>query len=283
MLFKTVGILAAVAFAQDTDTTFSAQDANEIDVSDVAGEVVVRAWDRDEIRIQARHGRRTEIRIRRRRGAVRVSSEGRYAQRMADVEITVPRGLGVSMDGMFSSLDVEDVGGPVSAETVQGALRVTGAEGAVTLTSIQGPISVARSSGIIRISVVSGNAEVSGVDGEIVVEAIAGSVSLSNMTASKAEVGTVGGSVRYEGRIAPGGEYWLSSHSGSVTLEVPADTDADVWSATVSGRIHIRMTDENESLGRGTHEFTLGSGGADIELESFSGSVTIRTPRRDPS
>lgn len=278
LVLKTIGLMAAVALAQDTDTTFAAEGATAIDLDNVAGEVVVRAWDRDEIRVQARHGRRTEIRIRRRQNSLRVSSEGRFAAGIADLDITVPRGFTVSAEGMFSGLDVEGVGGAVRAQSIEGSLRVVGGRGDIDLNSIKGRITVESSEGRIRISAIQQQVELTDVGGEVSVEAVSGSVSLRGMTASKVEAGTVSGSVFFEGVVADGGEYWLSTHSGRVTMEVPADTNGDFWAATVSGSTRIQMPDRRENLGRGSHEFQLGRGGADVELESFSGPVIVRTP-----
>jgi len=279
LVLKTIGLMAAVAFAQDTDTTFAADGLTAIDLDNAAGEVVVRSWDRDEIRVQAQHGRRTEIRIRRRQNSLRISSEGRFASGIADLEITVPRGLDVTAEGMFSGLDVEGVGGAVRAETIEGALRVVGARGDIHLSSIKGRILVEASEGRVRIAAVQQQVELRDVTGEVSVEAVSGSISLLGMNSFKVEAGTVSGSIHYEGILADGGEYWLSTHSGRVLMELPADASGDFWAATVSGAARIQMPGRNENLGRGTHEFQLGQGGAEVEIESFSGSVTVRTRR----
>ena len=279
LVLKTFGLMAAIAFAQDTDTTFAADGATAIDLDNAAGEVVVRAWDRDDIRVQAQHGRRTEVRIRRRQNSLRISTEGRFAPGIADLEITVPRGFAVTAEGMFSGLDVEGVGGAVRAETIEGALRVVGGEGDIHLSSIKGRITVESSEGRVRIAAVQQQVELRDVAGEVAIEAVSGSITMLGMNASKVEAGTVSGSIQYEGIVADGGEYWLSSHSGRVVMEVPENTNGDFWAATVSGGARIQMPERSENLGRGTHEFQLGRGGADVELESFSGSVTVRTPR----
>ncbi|MEZ4417154.1 MAG: hypothetical protein R3E10_15480 [Gemmatimonadota bacterium] len=272
----TIGLAAALLVAQDTDTTFAAAGATQIEVSGAAGSVVVRAWDRDEIRVVAEHARSTEIEIRRRADAWRIGTERRWGGGIADYEITVPRGYDVTVGGMYFSLDVEGVGGAVEAQSIEGDMRIVGGRGDVDLNAINGRVTVEESEGTIHLKSAAESMELRALAGEVMVEAIGGNVTLSEMSASKVEVRSVGGNVRYEGVLSPGGEYVLSSHGGNITVQIPEGTNADVWVATVMGNIDVDLPGVAE-VGEGRRrEFRLGTGGAELDLETFGGRISLR-------
>lgn len=272
----TVGLLAMLAVAQDTDTTFAAAGARHIEVSNAAGTVQVRTWDRDAVRVRAAHSRRTEIEIRRREDTWRLSTDRGITGGIADYELTVPRGFGVTVDGMYFTLDVEGVGGPVEAQSIEGAMRVVGARGVVELHAINGRITLEDTEGTIKLGGAAERMDLRDVGGDVTIESIGGDVQMTEMSASKVDVSSVGGDIRYSGTLADAGEYVFTSHGGSVTVAVPEGTNADVWAASVMGEIDIGLTGADERAERGRRQFTLGRGGADLEIETFGGRITIR-------
>src|SRR5687767_2174362 len=61
--------------APQTDQTISVARGSRLTVSNFAGEVVVRTWDRDQLRVQARHVSRAKVNVRQAGNAVQVTSE----------------------------------------------------------------------------------------------------------------------------------------------------------------------------------------------------------------
>ena len=86
------GALAIVAGVQDTDTTFAANGARALELSNPGGQVVVRVWDRDEVRVQADHSRRTYIEIDRSSdGAIEIEPDAEMGPAtVVDFQITIP-------------------------------------------------------------------------------------------------------------------------------------------------------------------------------------------------
>jgi len=101
---------------------------------------------------------------------------------------------------------------------------------------------------------------------------------MEDLTTTAAEAETVSGIIRYRGTVGEGGDYFFSSHSGRIVLELPPDANADVRVATMSGGRSLDHSGITETVtrSRSRSRVTLGSGGAEIEVETFSGSVTIR-------
>src|SRR5574341_1742836 len=72
-----LAILAAVslALAQQTDTTLPVRQGARLDVENFGGEIVVRTWAQDRVRIQATHSSRDWIEVSASPSAVRVEAD----------------------------------------------------------------------------------------------------------------------------------------------------------------------------------------------------------------
>jgi len=109
---------------------------------------------------------------------------------------------------------------------------------------------------------------------------VSGSIRVEASDIEQGDFEAVSGSVRFTGALSPGARLSAESHSGSVVLNLPADTSARFQVETFSGSI-------NNGFGGGEAErtsryapgkrldFTIGSGDAQVRVESFSGSVTL--------
>ena len=88
----------------------------------------------------------------------------------------------------------------------------------------------------------------------------------------------------WKGNASVGGSvvhFNIESMSGSVTLLVPASVSADFDISTFSGSIDNDIGPSAERTSKFTPEkelsFSTGGGGATISIESFSGSIKIKT------
>ncbi len=278
-MLTTLGLVAVLTVAaQDTDTTFAADGATRLDIEGPAGEVVVRGWDRDEIRVQADHSRRTELEIYHRRGTIQIEAEGAgwSWNAIADMEITVPRGIEVSIDGMNTDVDIQDVGGAVDVSTLQGNVIVAGGRNDVTVETVNGRVRISDVDGDTEVSSAAGIIEIDGAEGEVVVEAVGGEVVLLNMRAHSVEVSSVGGRIEYQGLVAANGDYYFGSHGGPVVLELDPDVQADFRVVSAMGRIRTDYPGVPQPSRKGRLSFTLGDGSAEVEVETWGGTITIR-------
>jgi DUF4097 and DUF4098 domain-containing protein YvlB len=113
------------------------------------------------------------------------------------------------------------------------------------------------------------------------VTSVSGDIEIHNATSNRVAAQTTSGDVFYDGRIDAGGRYELSTHSGDVTVRVPDDVSAAVSLQTYSGEIEsdFPITLEGGVTIGGqprTIDFRIGSGGARITMNSFSGSVSLQ-------
>src|SRR5262245_19721827 len=72
----------------DTDETVAVTKGTRLSVNNFAGEVQVRTWDRDAVRVQAFHSRRSGVGIKPGNGVLTVTSSGMSAA--IDYDISVP-------------------------------------------------------------------------------------------------------------------------------------------------------------------------------------------------
>lgn len=272
------GGLAVLTLAQQTDTIIPARGATRLDLENRGGQVIVHTWDRDDIQIRAEHSSRTMVEIDRLGNVIEIEAEARRGPAtIVDYELTVPRALDLNIEGMFTTVTIEDADGAVEVETLEGDINIRGGRGSVIAESTNGEVTVEGAQGRVEVSSVSRGVRVSDSSGEILAETVSGPVILQGIAATSVEAGTVSGRVEYEGTIEDGGRYVFGTHAGRIVLTLPAGVNATVALASLTGGIgadYPGAPTEFERRERTT--FTLGTGSARIEAETFSGGITIR-------
>ena len=269
-----------------TDRTVTVTKGARLSVTNDAGEVVLRTWDRDSIRVLAKHNSRATIDIQTTGNIVTV--RGRASGGPVggiDFEITAPVWLPVKVSGQFIYIGIEGVQNEVSAETVRGDIVVKGGSGFVTAKSIDGEVIVEDAKGRINVSTVNEGIRITGASGEVSADSTNGDIMLSKVDAKSLEVTTVNGDVRYEGTIGSTGQYRFSTHNGDITMILPETTNATFTVRTYNGDFSSNLpTKTVGDVRRGRRAtYTLGSGGAEVELESFGGTVRLRRPGTVPA
>ena len=260
------------------DTTFAFARGGVVDLSLVAGEIVVNGWDRTQARVTATSERgtpRLEV------TSSRISLDLGPRRRSGDTrfEVWVPAGTRVLMHSTSGDLAARGITAEVEARTVSGDIEVDGG-GPLSFESVSGDVVARRLGGPVRGSSVSGEVSIEGVTGEVDVESTSGSVTVTGAQSRNVRCESVSGEVTYAGSVDPNGRYEFSSHSGEIRLQLPANVGARFGVETFSGEID---SDFPLTLGGGGRdrdrpmrmEFTLGSGGARVTAQTFSGSILL--------
>lgn len=263
--------------AQAVDTVFTVDRGERLEVDNFRGEVVVRAWDRNSVSVRADLSGRQTVEVVRTGTAVRVRPRSQRGPQTADFEIQVPRWMSVRIQGTQTDVSVRGTEAEVSVETVNGDVVVEGGRGLLNLRSIQGAVVVRGASGTVDVVSVNDDVTLEGVTGDIHIQTTNGDVVLERIRSSATRATTVNGEIIYDGTIADGGSYTFRTHNGDVTAVVSEDVSATVAVSTYHGafrsEIPIRLT--GTTLSR-QFSFTLGSGGARVEMESFNGEIVLR-------
>ncbi len=273
-------MLLLLALLQQIDSTVPVERGQRLEVSAYAGEIAVKTWDRSAVRVVADPGSRTGIDIQRSATTVVIRTEGRRGTpSMVDLQITVPTWIALDLSGVYTDVTVAGARGPVTVETVQGEVSVEGGDGLVSLQSVQGSVTLRGAKGRLDVRSVNEDVHVSESSGEVTAETVNGDVTLSRVEATGVTATSVNGDLDYDGPIRNGGRYSLSTHNGDVTVSVAQGTNAAVAVSTFNGEFASQFPVTLTETRKGKRfSFTIGSGSAQVTLESFQGSIELVRP-----
>jgi len=267
----------------DTDQTVTVTRGTRLLINNFAGEVTVRAWDRDSVRVQARHASRAKVNLKTDATGLRVSSSAPHgAPGSIDYEINAPTWMSIKVDGQFNFVTIEGTQAEALVETVRGDVVVKGGNG-VTAKSVEGNITVEGGKGKINVSSINQGITIRGTSGEIYAETVNGPIALSGIDASSVEASTINGNITYDGAAVSNGRYRLTSHNGTITVAVPESSNVTFAVRTYNGGFNSSLPVKGDGDAREVQKgrrvlFTLGNGSAEFELESFSGGIRLRKP-----
>lgn len=268
--------------ARKIDRSGPASADGRVSIELLAGSVQVQGWDREEVRVTGTldekaeglyfdSGKRTRIEV-------------DYPRKVKNVDgshlvVHVPQGSRLEIECISADVKVEGVAGAVEVSSTEGGIEVAGpcrslevevVDGDVTATGLQGPVEVDCTSGEIVLS---------GGRGSVDVECVQGNVEVAFEQLDDLSIESVSGDATVTADLASDGEFEITAFSGRITLRVPESVSARFQAATFSGDIRSdfgRKGRKQDDFVPGKKiEFTLGGGGADVELTAFSGDVEI--------
>ena len=274
-------------YRERVDTSFTIERGGTLSVSVYSGRVNVVGGSGSTVRVRG-SVEKGELDLRARPTSVTISTqpEGPHGGR-ADLDITVPTGTRVVLEGFSAPFSVRGVKGEAKVETLSGSIVVSDAVGRVNVGAVSGNIQVSQVKGDVRAEAVSGWVELADIDGDIESESVSGRILMTGATSKSVRAETVSGSISYSGTFEPAGNYIVKSHSGRLTLGMPPGAGATVSLETFSGNVDSDFPVTLESgTSRSGHEskfeFRIGNGGSRIVAETFSGDIRIqRSTTRD--
>jgi len=267
-----------------------------------SGNIVVRGWDRNEVRARMSDGMRIEFQPSANGAAPPkelnlVIDGGRRGERNAclpfgHLELDVPRGASVNVQGGDAEIDASGVAN-ISINTQSGAVTVAGATRAVDINTLGGEITVRNSQGAIKVHSVGGGIEVRDISPSLTEDVfevgnVGGDITLAQISHRQVNVNTVGGDVTFRGALARHGRYNFQSISGDLTLTLPSDSSFRL-NATLQGEVESDfplkiLSSESEPANNSRKhrkiprqvEGIYGAGDSVISTSSFMGSVYLR-------
>ena len=270
--------------------TFASSDIDEVRalaadghvlVENSFGEIDVQGWDREEVRISGYLSDDVkELEIRESGNGIRIRVDY-YDRRTIDgaqLEITMPKGASLEADSVSGDIEAAGLEGEsIDLRTVSGDLDVAASPQRLTLNTVSGDIEFAGTTNRVDVESVSGEIDLTGVSGEIEATTVSGDVTVSGGSLRSGEFEAVSGDVELDVGLESGGRIKVSSMSGDIDLYLPRGQQAEFFAQTFSGDIDTAFgSAKNSSRGPGSQlEHTEGGGGATINLNSFSGDVSI--------
>src|SRR6266852_2689430 len=136
-------ILFTMALAT-TDQTVNVAKGTKLDVNNFAGDVIIKVWDKDAVRVEVNHSDREVVDIKQGDQVLTIRSRTTRGgpPRSLDYVVTVPAWMAITVGGTYADVTMEGVGGDVSVETTRGDIKIRGGSGVVSLKSVQGEITL---------------------------------------------------------------------------------------------------------------------------------------------
>jgi len=278
-------VLAAPAWlsAQTTvDQKRPAPPDGSVSIENMSGSVKVFGWDKAEVQVKGTvgaggelsfdgSGKRTKIEIEADRNPMGVKS---------DLEVYVPSASSVEIEGFQATISVSGVTGSVKAETVQGSITHSGAAKHVELQSVNGDVDVTKAAGRVKAESVNGGVALHDVSGELEASTVNGKLQVLGGSYERAELESVSGTVRFDAGLGAHATLKVETVSGEVELALPAGIGAEFAVSSFSGRINNELGPAAVKPSRWTPQtelnFTTGSGGVHVSVETLSGAINIR-------
>jgi len=264
-----------------TDETVPVQRGGRLVVNNFAGDVIIHTWDKDSVHVVARHQSRTRVAIRPGSSGLSISASGSGGpQGSVDYDITAPAWMPVRVEGTYNFVTIDGAQNEVFANTVRGDVIIKGGSGVVTAKSVEGEVQVQGARGKVNVSSVNEKIVITDTSGDITAESINGAVTMTGIDSKSVDVSTVNGDIVFEGKLADGGHYSFGTHNGDLALGLPDAVNATFTIRTYQGSFSTDLPLQGVSrndLQRGRRvTTTLGNGSAEVNLETFGGSIRLR-------
>ncbi len=206
LVLATVLAVPAWALAQTpVDQKRPAAASGKVSIENMAGSVKVTGWERAEVQVKGTLGDGAELSFDVSGEQTTIEVEADHGNPMgirSDLEVLVPAGSSVSVEGFQATITVAGVTGSVSAETVNGSITQSGSAKGVELQSVNGAIEVTKASGRIQAEAVNGTVTVRDASGELEASTVNGKVLVTGGSFERATLESVAGGVRFEAGLS---------------------------------------------------------------------------------
>ncbi len=286
----------------------------KVEIRNISGDVEVKTWDRDEVKIDAiktsrassmetakENAAKVKIEVTRENGVLKIGTiypkpSIKNLNVSVDYKVIIPSQATINAKSVSGDVSLEKIGGKATADTTSGNVTVMGAENGANAETVSGDVDVAdvqngvyckTASGNIDAKDITGNADLACVSGDVTAENIRGSVEADTVSGSVRLMGisdadvvkgkTMSGNTIYHGDISSTGRYDLEAHSGNVEITIPSGSAFDLTASTFSGTIKTEF--EIMMSGKLSKKKISGSvngGGADMKLKTFSGNIILK-------
>src|SRR5216683_4793630 len=275
-------LILAMMIITPTDQTVQVAKGTKLDINNFAGDVSIKVWDRDAVRVQVNNSDRETVDIKQAEQTLTIRGRSLRGGRPRSLDYTMsaPSWMAITVGGTYADVTMEGVGGDVSVETTHGDVKVRGGSGVVSLKSVQGEITLEKAKGRVEVRAINESIHLADINGDVSAESTNGSIILDRIDSANVDLYTVNGNISYDGPIKDKGAYRLTTHNGLVAMAVPEKVNATLLVRTYNGGFRatfpLKLGDDQNPKKRFT--LTLGNGSARVELESFGGTIALRRP-----
>ncbi len=283
LVFALLALAPLSALAGQTVDERWGIDANAtVSIENIAGEIVVKGWDRNEAHLTGELGKSVEeLEISASSSSLQIEVINRNERNVdsTELKLMVPRGASVDISAVSADIDVSGLDNEkLTASSVSGDVEVNATSKRVSIESVSGNVEFRGQTQRISAESVSGDIDLSGIAGEIAATTVSGDMELQAGIVESAKLETVSGDIVVKGEISGNGKLRAESMSGDVVIYLPAAQSGLFKAQSFSGRIYTDFGSVSHAKhGPGSHlKHVKGSGGAEVRVESFSGNIKLK-------
>jgi hypothetical protein len=249
-----------------------------VSVNNLAGEIVVSAWDKKEVSITGELGADVEkleisgdddsLKI-----YVRYPRNNRNRVEETLLQLQVPRAAAVTLEAVSADLRINGVEGELHASSVSGDVQADVGSTDVSLETVSGDIKLRAPTRRAELHSVSGDILASGGHGSVKSEAVSGDVNISGGPFESVSAESVSGDIIVDCALDAASELSAESLSGDINIRLAQAPNASVSLKTFSGDLGGEFGPKAGDTRK--FEAVLGGGKGRIDLHSFSGDIRL--------
>jgi DUF4097 and DUF4098 domain-containing protein YvlB len=275
-----------------------------VQVNVTRGEVDIRTWDEDSVRVVGTlddkteefvftvHNGHTRIAVKiRERESSWLNDDG------SDLTIYMPESSQLEFAGVSTDVDVRDVAGEieiglvsgdvflqtpsrrVEIQTVSGDIEMQGGDGRMRIKTVSGDVEAYEVTGDVQYTTVSGDIAIRDGGKDLRLESVSGDIDVRHDAMVELAGHSVSGDIDISGELQRSGRVEFDSMSGTIRLLLGEDLNASFDIETGSGSIRNRITEDQPKISRHigdeTLRFSVGDGSGNVALTTQSGDISL--------
>jgi DUF4097 and DUF4098 domain-containing protein YvlB len=279
-------LLAQAARAEEIDKSAQADPRGEVVIGNVAGEVQVTGWDRNEVHVKAdlaegaerldfkTSGARTTIEV--------VLPRGRSYQGSTDLVVQVPRNSSLVINTVSADQTIKDVRGTQRLQAVSGLIQTELWNEDIELKNVSGDVTVNghNGKGVLRATSVSGGLRLEDIGPEMELNTVTGDMRVRVTELSKARIRTTNGDLELRAaKLTDDVRIDAEGINGDLRFRLPRQLDTEFDISTFNGEIDNCFGPKphrTSEYGPGNAlRFKEGNGDGRIRIKALNGTVEI--------
>ena len=287
-----LALAAEAAHASAFQRQVSADPRGEVDVSNIAGNIIISGWDRSVVSVTAdlaSDTQRVKVSGGQGRTSVCVAYNGSNSCNSSPVfgehtpvrlEIHVPRGSELDVSGVSAAIRSSGVAGSQHLHTVSGDIDAELGSGNDEVTSVSGTVDLHGSGqdGALHVTSVSGDLSISNAAGQLEARTVNGTLRAAIAPARLVRLNTTSGDIGLSARLASGGTVETETVSGDQKVNVSAAAGYSYEAKSFSGDIEncFGQQPDKSQYGPGSRlDGTRGGGSGHVRIKSLSGGISL--------
>ena len=270
-------LLLMKTLASPGDTLVEVHPGDRLMLRDFQGSVYVETWERPFLRAEVETKESVPIRIQRSGSSVELQLDGGEDRgRRKELRLALPPWMNLEVAGRELEVEVRDLDGDLVVRNLRGDLTFRNLGGTVEAYTVEGSIEAHNLTGSARLRTGDDDLWVRNSSAALNLETVDGEISMEGMDSRRISALTTEGEIEFSGRILEGGDYGFFSHGGDIQLQLspPVNLDATILAYEGEFESDYPVKASGFHSGEGL-EFTLGTGGARLVMETFDGEIRL--------